>query len=88
MNKRTYEKLKALLNGIRLFASGALIGSSFFVIWAKHAGILIDDIRLTLVVMLGGLALVFLSVMPALLIEILDGVNKLKSKKEFGSKNK
>lgn len=87
MNEKTHHRLKILSNGIRVFVLGALVGSSAFAIWAKHVDILTDDVRLIFVFMLGAPALVFLSVMPAFMIEILDGISKLKSKKEFGSKN-
>lgn len=87
MNEKTHHKLKVLSNGIRVFVLGVLVGSSALAIWAKHVDILTDDVRLVFVFMLAAPALVFVSVMPALMIEILDGISKLKSKKEFGSNN-
>ena len=87
MKESTQQKLKATSTALRFFCTGVVIGASVFGVWAHHANMLSNGIRLTFGFMLVLPVVLLLGHIPALILQIGEGVSKMKPSRQDGSQN-
>jgi hypothetical protein len=87
MKESTRQQLMVVSTAWRFFFSGVLVGAGAFAVWAEFSGMIADDIRLTFVFMLLLPVLLLFAQVPALILQIGDGVSKMRHSKQDGSQN-
>jgi hypothetical protein len=86
--KETNRKiLKTLSTGMRLVSVGIILGTGSFCLWAQRIGVLNDDYRIRIAFMIGMPFMILFANIPALILEISDGIEKFNSNRKMNSQN-
>ena len=78
MNDSIRDIMKKMSTGFRFFFAGSIVGAGAVAIWAKHMGVSSDNPRMAFGLILALPVVILLAHLPALIIQIGDGVKKLK----------
>jgi hypothetical protein len=82
MKESTRQKLNVVSTASRYFSGGVSVGACALAAWAVRSDLIADDFRLAFFLMFFCPAVVVIGLLPAGVLQIADGITKMKQNKE------